>query len=202
MVRYFILTHMCRTLDVASNILTTFVMHASLLRLSASFDRHQIISDMTALELTLSQFLSDTSRLLSCKSLTLHDCDVPFQVARSFRTLLFEPTAAWKQPANFCRKWHLPKVIIVQHLLSRSSTLPLANDIRGMGKHAYVDWAISTSRVKHAFFSERVDKTMIQELHHWLDLEGRKMDSSTLDKMDKEVLCCLVEWDTFLIKTL
>ena len=92
-------------------------------------------------------------------------------------------------------------MIIVQHLLSRSSTLPLANDIRGMGKHAYVDWAISTSRAKHAFFSERVDKTMIQELHHWLDLEGRKMDASTLDKMDKEVLTCLVEWDNFLIKT-
>ena len=157
---------------------------------------------MTALDLTLSNFLSETCRLLSCKSLTLHDCDVPFQVARSFRTLLFEPTAAWNQPANFCRKWHLPKVIIVQHLLSRSSTLPLANDIRGMGKHAYVDWAISTSRVKHAFFSERVDKTMIQELHHWLELEGRKMDMSTLDKMDKEVLSCLVEWDTFLTKTL
>ena len=104
MVSYFILTHMCRALDLASSTITTFVMHASLLRLSANFNKHQIISDMTALELTLSQFLSETSRLLSCKSLTLHDCDVPFQAARSFRTLLFEPTAAWNQPANFCRK--------------------------------------------------------------------------------------------------
>lgn len=196
------MTNLHRAVDLASNILTTFIMHASLLRLSANVDKLQIVSDMTALELTLSQFLSDISRLSNCKLLTLHDCGVPFQVVRSFRTLLFEPMPAWKQPANICQKWHIPKVILVQHLLSRSSTLPLANDMRGMGKHAYVDWAISTSRVKHAFFSERVDKTIIQELHNWLEMEGRKMDMSAIDKMDKDVLTCLLEWDTYLMQIL
>lgn len=202
MVRFLIFTNLYRALDVTSNILTTFTMHASLLRVSANFHKLQIVSDMTALELTLSQFLSDISRISNCKSLTLHDCGVPFQVVRSFRTLLFEPMSAWNQPSNLCQKWNVPKVILVQHLLSRSSTLPLANDLRGMGKLAYVDWAISTSRVKHTFFSERVDKTIVHEMHNWLEMEGKKMDMSTMDTKDKEVLACLIEWDTYLMQIL
>lgn len=192
---FFLLTS--RASDFVALALSTFIIHATLLRLPSDSDKLQIVTDMTTLELAMSQLLSDASRQTRHKPLSLHDCGVPFQAVRSFRTLLFEPLSTWKDPAHVRKNWHIPDMILVQHLLSKSSTLPFPNDMRRMSKPAYVDWAISTSQVKHAFFSERVQKTVLQEVHNWLETQSKALDASTLDKLDQDTLECLRTWDQY-----
>ena len=186
-----------RASDLAALALSTFIIHATLLRLPSDSDKLQIVTDMTTLELALSQLLSDASRQSKHKPVSLHDCGVPFQTVRSFRTLLFEPLSTWKDPAHVRQKWHIPDMILIQHLLSKSSTLPFPNDMRRMSKAAYVDWSISTSQVKHTFFSERVQKTVLHEVHNWLETQAKTLDASTLDQFDEDTLQCLELWDQF-----
>lgn len=182
--------------ELASFALCTFLLHATLLRLPSDAEKLQLVTDMTTLELSLSQFLSDVSRSTNNRPLSLHDCDASFHAVRSFRTLLFEPLSSWKNPSNIREMWHIPDVILVQHLLSKSTTLPLPSDIRGMSKPAYVDWAISMSQVKTSLLSPRVESTVLQEIHQWLSKHGVILEN-TADEKDKEVFACLKVWDTF-----
>lgn len=77
-------TILTRALQLSTDILLIFLLHASLLRISEESDRLQLTTDMTKLELCISQVLSQGSRL-SESQLTLADCGAAYNALRQFR---------------------------------------------------------------------------------------------------------------------
>lgn len=179
---------------LASHTMCTFVMHASLMRLAREEDKLQLVNDMTTLELALTQMLTEASRQHKKKPLTLEHCGEPFRALRSFRLLLFEPLSAFEDIPRI--EVMVPNIIAVQHLISRSTSLPLPSELRRMNKPAYVDWAISSSLARKTYFAAQVERAVAREVHTWLTTHASNYVAT--DSMDKNTLNCLLKWDKYL----
>lgn len=174
--------------DLASFALIIFVLHATLIRLTKDQDKLQLVADMTALELSLTQLLATAARTANIKPVSLTSCGVSFQSIRALRGLLFEPIKVFENPAASMKDWEMPKILHIQLLLSRSETLPLPNDIRKMSKASYVDWVVSTSQSKKVYISDDVERAIVNGLREWLEKEKSTPTSESMDHLVQEYL--------------
>ncbi|WFD32388.1 hypothetical protein MSPP1_003434 [Malassezia sp. CBS 17886] len=187
-------------LDVARHVLTVFVAHASLIRLDHESEKLQLVSDMTALELSLSQLLYEVGHSGAGNALTLTDCGDAFVAIRGFRTLLFLPTDDFADPAKVRRRTApMSDMFLLHHLVSRSKLVPLPNELRRMNKTAYVEWIISTSQAHGALVSTRVEGEVLHDMRAWVQHHAAEVDAqvssdSTPHSEDRRVLRCLEVW--------
>lgn len=180
-------------LDLARYAMQTFMLHVSLIRLHQEAEKLQMVSDMTTLELSLLHLLTCIRRVSGENALSLDDCGPIFHAVRHFRTVLFQPTDKLVNPAAVNEKMEMPDIIWIQHLFTRSTSYPLPNELRRLGKSAYVEWLLGTRASSQQLCSDEAKASVLADVHKWLSTQATVNDSA-----DKDTLRCLQAWDKYL----
>ncbi|CAE6466205.1 unnamed protein product [Rhizoctonia solani] len=120
------------TINVAKNVIRTFVLNASIIKPLGEAGKLQLTSDMTELEFTLGSFVADPSRRTSSLDILGDD----YRVLRALRPLLFLDTALLSSPDD---TYSLPPLIILHHIIVRSP-YPLPHTLHSWTEAEYVRW--------------------------------------------------------------
>ncbi|PWN54207.1 hypothetical protein IE53DRAFT_391434 [Violaceomyces palustris] len=169
-------------LDIAQHILRTFVLNVSLLRPLSETGKLKLTSDMTELEFSLSQVLSDAGPKGRKSHLQLSSCGDEFRALRSLRPFLFRDTGTLANAELLPDKTGLPPTIVLHHLMSRSRS-PLPHEIIGWSRAAYIRWLESHSQ-------EAALDMISKALEDW---QG-SLDSSPLGETDVEIYNLAKDW--------
>lgn len=167
--------------------MTVCLMHVSLVRATSEASKLQIISDMTSLESSLSNFLSRMSSESNGSHLSLKDCDTLFYAFRHYRALILQPWSAWENPENIKKNWPMPALVMVHVLLARSDTLPLPNELKKMTQVSYVNWIVSACEGSPQLFHHQMPSTMLKLVQEWVS----NHDMSHASSNDQEAFKCL-----------
>ncbi|WFD05017.1 hypothetical protein MVES1_000342 [Malassezia vespertilionis] len=186
--------------DLITFTLSVFVYYAALIRLTKEAEKLQLVNDMTSLELTLLQLLTYAKRMDKTKPTSLEQIGTPFKAIRNFRTLVFEPNENLQTFPRTQQKFEMPVAVLLSHLISRSTTLPLPNEIRRMSKSNYVKWAMQAGPSPRTYFSTNTDTAVAQEvrtlLSHYQGADAKeKREQVANDPSDKIILDTLFAWD-------
>lgn len=173
-----------RATDLAGHLLKTFVLHVSLIRFLQESEKLQLTSDMTILELSLSQLLHDVSDSRKGRALSLEDCGEAFSAIRGFRSLLFQPTHTLADDSEL-GSLSVPRIVLLQHTLSRSLSLPLPHELRKMTKSAYVESLQRTTDTR-LFVSPAAEALSMDEIRTWLAKARRSNQKE--DETDDQLL--------------
>ncbi|CAE6430952.1 unnamed protein product [Rhizoctonia solani] len=119
-------------INVAKNVIRTFVLNASIIKPLGEAGKLQLTSDMTELEFTLGSFVADPSR----RTGSLHILGDDYRVLRALRPLLFLDTALLSSPDD---TYSLPPLIILHHIIVRSP-YPLPHTLHSWTEAEYVRW--------------------------------------------------------------
>lgn len=166
-------------LQVSIHALHVFVLHGSLLRISEESDRLQITTDMTKLELCVSQVLAEGSKLNEAQ-MTLADCGPAYRALRKFRSLLFTPV----ESLGFTQVGDMPKLLAMEHVVSRSVSIPLSSELQRMTKPGYVEWILSLERPNGELIPQKAEEIAVSDLQAWLN-------TNTVHPKDKSIAACL-----------
>ncbi|CAE6427730.1 unnamed protein product [Rhizoctonia solani] len=120
------------TINVAKNVIRTFVLNASIIKPLGEAGKLQLTSDMTELEFTLGSFVADPSRRTGSLDILGDD----YRVLRALRPLLFLDTALLSSPDD---TYSLPPLIILHHIIVRSP-YPLPHTLHNWTEAEYVRW--------------------------------------------------------------
>ncbi|CUA67712.1 Conserved oligomeric Golgi complex subunit 5 [Rhizoctonia solani] len=120
------------TINVAKNVIRTFVLNASIIKPLGEAGKLQLTSDMTELEFTLGSFVADPSRRTGSLDILGDD----YRVLRALRPLLFLDTALLSSPDD---TYSLPPLIILHHIIVRSP-YPLPHTLHSWTEAEYVRW--------------------------------------------------------------
>ncbi|KAG8751229.1 hypothetical protein FRC11_009583 [Ceratobasidium sp. 423] len=120
------------TINVAKNVIRTFVLNASIIKPLGEAGKLQLTSDMTELEFTLGSFVADPSRRTGSLDILGDD----YRVLRALRPLLFLDTALLSSPDD---TYSLPPLIILHHIIVRSP-YSLPHTLHNWTEAEYVRW--------------------------------------------------------------
>lgn len=99
-----------------------------------------------------------------------------------------------KEP-NVLERIHVPKLILLQHLLSRSISFPLPNEMRKMTKTGYVEWLLTTADASGYLVSADASSAVMQSIRAWLEERKAKgADTNDKDLTSRTVLSTLSYW--------
>ncbi|KAH7335890.1 Golgi transport complex subunit 5-domain-containing protein [Rhizoctonia solani] len=157
------------TINVAKNVIRTFVLNASIIKPLGEAGKLQLTSDMTELEFTLGSFVADPSRRTGSLDILGDD----YRVLRAMRPLLFLDTALLSSPDD---TYSLPPLIILHHIIVRSP-YPLPHTLHTWTEAEYVRWIEDhTPREALALIEACVPKWETQTV----DMKGTEEDWVTL----------------------
>ncbi|PWN33882.1 uncharacterized protein FA14DRAFT_161516 [Meira miltonrushii] len=127
---------------IAKHALYAFVANASLIRPLEEGGKLKLTSDMTELEFSISQLLASAHQVT--KPLSMNDCGTEFHALRSFRHLLFTDVTKW-DPVEELRAG-LPPLAAAHHIIARSRSIALPNELHKWSRIEYLRWLQSHSQ--------------------------------------------------------
>ncbi|KZT41531.1 hypothetical protein SISSUDRAFT_1059461 [Sistotremastrum suecicum HHB10207 ss-3] len=121
-------------LSIASHVVRTFVLHASIAKPLSESGKLQLTSDMTELEFSISAFLGDNAQ--SRTGLKLQSIGTEYKMLRAMRQILFLDNKSLSDPT---KTGDLPPLVVLHHILVRSP-IDLPHALHGWQESEYVKW--------------------------------------------------------------
>ncbi|TDL26039.1 hypothetical protein BD410DRAFT_784062 [Rickenella mellea] len=119
---------------IVKDVLTTFVLHASIAKPLGESGKLQLTTDMTELEFALSAFMAEGSQ--SKHGARLEAIGDEYRALRAMRPLLFLENCMLSEPE---KTTGLPPLVVLHHILVRSP-IPLPHTLHGWQETEYVHW--------------------------------------------------------------
>lgn len=182
--------------DLANYASNVFLWHVSLVRLHDEADKMQIVNDITLLESLLRQMVSYCRRSSYTES-SLNQFEEIWCTMGNYKSVLFIPFEQLRDVNAVTKKFNLPRLLWAQHLMTRSMTLPLLNELQNLSKTAYVESLLSTSQGFCNLASQDATRTALNTLKNWLFTQASN-NAAVKDPADTDVLTCLRLWMSYL----